>query len=185
MGFQIRGPRVALWKLRSRLLRLGVKGILWLAAISGIAHWILWVIFEQPYLLQTLSGRRQGPCSFTLISCTTLFAWGFTKSRKARRRAGKSRLISPMLAIGCWGTADRCMGSLDSLGFFSNSRSSDCGGNPLPRWGKLCSSWAGSQPHMRCFRHSDDPENDGGRVRWIQWYSKRAGGVSRWLAWSG
>ena len=95
-GFQVIGPRVALWKLRSRLLRLGVKGILWLAAISGIAHWILWVIFEQPYLLQHFPGVGKA-VQFILISCTTLFAWGFTKS------AGKSRLISPMLAIGCSG----------------------------------------------------------------------------------
>ncbi|MDE2877873.1 hypothetical protein [Candidatus Palauibacter soopunensis] len=101
-AFQVRGPRVALWKLRSRLLRLGAKGILWFAAISGIGHWILWVLFDQPYLLQHFPGVGKA-VQFILISCTTLLVWAFTRSRSAQHRSAKSRLISTALAIGFWG----------------------------------------------------------------------------------
>ena len=178
-GFQVRGPRVALWKLRSRLLRLGVKGILWLAAISGIAHWILWVIFEQTYLLQHFPGVGKA-VQFILISCTTLFAWGFTKSRQARRRAGKSRLISPMLAIGCWGLLTGAWVHW-ILWVFFEFPIFRLRWNPLPRWGKLCSSWAGSQPHMRCFGTRTIARTMGtGQVDPMS--SKRAGRVSRWPA---
>ena len=116
-GFQVRGPRVALWKLRSRLLRLGVKGILWLAAISGIAHWILWVIFEQPYLLQHFPGVGKA-VQFILISCNDSLRMGFHKIPKGTTSRGQVKADQPYVSDRLLGTADRCMGSLDSLGFF-------------------------------------------------------------------
>ena len=100
-GFQVRGPRVALLKLRSRLLRFAARGILWFAAISGSAHWVLWVMFEQPYLIQQFPGVGKA-VQFILIGCATLLAWAFTKSRRARPRAGRSRLVGAAAAIGCW-----------------------------------------------------------------------------------
>ena len=158
-GFQVRGPRVALWKLRSRLLRLGVKGILWLAAISGIAHWILWVIFEQPYLLQHFPGVGKA-VQFILISCTTLFAWGFTKSRKARRRAGKSRLISPMLAIGCWGLLTGAWVHW-ILWVFFRIPDLPIAVEPFAKMGQVVFLMGGVAAAYALFRHSDDRENDG------------------------
>ena len=155
----------------SRLLRLGVKGILWLAAISGIAHWILWVIFEQPYLLQHFPGVGKA-VQFVLISCTTLFAWGFTKP------TGKSRLISPMLAIGCSGLLTGAWVHW-ILWVFFQFPIFRLRWNPLPRWGKLCSSWAGSQPHMRGTRTIARTMGTG-QVDPMS--SKRAGRVSRWPA---
>lgn len=101
-GFQVRGTRVALWKWRSQVVRLAARAVLWSAAISGSVHWILWVMFEQPYLLQQFPGVAKA-VQFILIGCTTLFAWAFTRSRSARPRAGRSRLVGAGVAIGCWG----------------------------------------------------------------------------------
>ena len=101
-GFQVRGSRVALLKWRSRLLRFGAKALLWFAAISGMAHWILWVLFEQPYLLQRFPGVGKA-VQLILIGCTTVFAWVLTKSRRTRPRAGRPRLIGPTVAFAGWG----------------------------------------------------------------------------------
>ncbi len=157
--FQVRGPRVALWKLRSRLLRLGVRGILWLAAISGIAHWILWVIFEQPYLLQHFPGVGKA-VQFMLISCTTFFAWGLTKSRKARRRAGKSRLISRMLAIGGSGLLTSAWVHW-ILWVFFRVPDLPIAVEPFAKMGQVVFLMGGVAAAYALFRHSDDHENDG------------------------
>ena len=158
-GFQVRGPRVALWKLRSRLLRLGAKGILWLAAISGIAHWILWVIFEQPYLLQQFPGMGKA-VQFILISCTTLFAWVLAKSRRARHRAGKSRLISPVLGIGCWGLLTGAWVHW-ILWVFFQVPDLPIAVEPFAKMGQVVFLMGGVAAAYGLFRPSDDHENDG------------------------
>ena len=130
-----------------------VKGILWLAAISGIAHWILWVIFEQPYLLQHFPGVGKA-VQFILISCTTLFAWGFTKY------AGKSRLISPMLAIGCSGLLTGAWVHWILWVFFPIP-DLPIAVEPFAKMGQVVFLMGGVVAAYALFRHSDDRENDG------------------------
>lgn len=156
---QVRGPRVAFWKLRSRLLRLGAKVILWLAAISGIAHWILWVFFDQLYLIQHFPGVGK-VVQFILISCTSLFAWGFARPRKARRRGGKPRLISPLLRSSCWGLL--ASGWVHwILWVFFRIPDLPVPVEPIAKMGQAVFLMGGIAAAYALFRQSDYRENDG------------------------
>lgn len=159
-AFRVRGPRVDLLRLRSRLLRLGARSILWVAATSGSAHWILWVIFEQPYLIQQFPGLGKA-VQFTLIGCTTLLAWVFTKSRIARFRAGESRLIGPLVGLVGSGLVFAAwlhwilwvvFGVPDLLQEVA----------PFAKMGQVVLLLGGLAAAYAFFRHSDDHDTEGG-----------------------
>ena len=101
-GIRVKGPRVALWKFRNRMARLVTKSILWFAAVSATVHWILWVMFDEPYLLQRAPGVGK-TVQLILICCTTLIVWSLVRSRSSSPPVDKSRVINRTVALACWG----------------------------------------------------------------------------------
>ena len=159
-GIRLAGPRVALWRLRSRLPRLLARCILWFSALAGMAHWILWVIFEQPYLIQQFPGVGKA-AQFTLIGCTTLFAWGLTKSRIARFRAGESRLIGPLLGfVGAGLVVAAWVHWILWVVFGMSDLLVEV--EPFAKMGQVVLLLGGVAGAYAFFRHSDDHEKDGG-----------------------
>lgn len=158
-GIRLVGPRVALWRLRSRLPRLVARSILWFSAMAGMAHWILWVIFEQPYLIQNFPGVGKA-VQFTLICCATLFAWVFAKSRIARFRTGESRLIGPLFGfVGSGLVAAAWVHWILWAVFGVSDLLVEI--EPFAKMGQVVQLLGGFAAAYAFFRHSDDHEKDG------------------------
>ena len=92
-----RGPRVAIRKLRVRLLRYLIEGVLWTSVLLGAVHWFAWMIFDQPYLSQQFDGIAKA-VQFILLALTTLnvLVFGIAISRRGPRvaiRWGGSAII--------------------------------------------------------------------------------------------
>lgn len=97
-----RGPRVAIRKLRTRLLRWLIEGTICASVLLGAVHWFTWMILDRPYLTQQFEGIAK-VAQFVLLFVTTLIVWalGIANSwpglRTAIRWGGWS-----VVAIG-WG----------------------------------------------------------------------------------
>ena len=100
-AFRVKGTRVALWKFRSRIFRFAAEYILWFVAVSGMAHWILWVMFDETYLLRSAEGVGK-TVQFVLLCSTTFLVWAFHKSRISRPAGDKTKLSGRLIALGVW-----------------------------------------------------------------------------------
>ena len=101
LRFNLRGTRVAMQSLRSRLLRLAVQVFLWLAVAAGTVHWTSWTFFDEPYLASTF-GSLAKFAQFILLMSTTLVVWALARVPLDDPTARRSR-ISRFLRFAAWG----------------------------------------------------------------------------------
>ena len=74
--WSMQGPRVSIRKFQRRLLRSICGSLLWLSVMFGTAHWIMWTMFNNPYLVYEFEGMAK-VAQFVLLLPTTIFLWVF------------------------------------------------------------------------------------------------------------
>ena len=69
-----RGPRVAIRKFRTRLLKRMIESIILASVLLGAVHWLTWMILDRPYLVQHFGGIAK-VVQFILLFLTALIVW--------------------------------------------------------------------------------------------------------------
>ena len=73
--WRMQGPRVSIRKFQRRLLRFICQGLLWSSVLFGTVHWVMWTMFNSPYLVHEFEGMAKVVQFVLLFPASVIMLW--------------------------------------------------------------------------------------------------------------